>query len=312
MPTRALITSGGGAKGAFTVGALNALLDMGITRYDFISGTSTGALVAAMSVLGKFRELEMIYLNVNNDNILKKQNIVDNILAEKPFVYDTDPLLQMIEKHITDDAFQQIIASPTVLCLTAISLQTGRITVFSTKNIPSTTFYDVSLITTKKQLHDALLASSSQAGFLKPVTMQTGSSQGQPIFQQFVDGGNRDVIPSRVVTDLQPDEIYVLSNNPATLFQGEADYSKSSVITVILRAISIFIQDVRENDVAVLEEYRNRTATKLFRIEPGQDLDPAHPTGLNFDSNAMMVWMGMGRRKANSVVTVADRPLRPF
>ena len=37
---RALITSGGGAKGAFTVGALNELADMGIDQYDIISGTT--------------------------------------------------------------------------------------------------------------------------------------------------------------------------------------------------------------------------------------------------------------------------------
>ena len=64
MPTRALITSGGGAKGAFTVGALNALAERGINSYDIISGTSTGAMLAALSVLGMFSELEDIYLSV--------------------------------------------------------------------------------------------------------------------------------------------------------------------------------------------------------------------------------------------------------
>ena len=55
---RALITSGGGAKGAFTVGALNELADMGIDQYDIISGTSTGALIAALTVAGKKRRPE--------------------------------------------------------------------------------------------------------------------------------------------------------------------------------------------------------------------------------------------------------------
>jgi predicted acylesterase/phospholipase RssA len=161
-------------------------------------------------------------------------------------------------------------------------------------------------------LIDALLASSSQAGFLKPVSIETLDENGQPVIEQFVDGGNRDVIPSRVVTDFAPDEIYVLSNNPSVLFKGEEDYTHNSVINVILRAISIFIQDVRENDIAVLDEYKQRTGAKIFRIEPSQDLDPAHPTGLNFNSMTMAIWMGMGRRKANTTVSLADRPLRPF
>ena len=312
MPTRALITSGGGAKGAFTVGALNALAEMGIDHYDIISGTSTGALLAALSVLGKFNELEVIYLSVDNDDILKKQNIVDNILNDRPFLYDTDPLREMITLHITDDIFDEIMASSTILCLTAISLQTGKITVFSTKELPSTDKYAVRLITEKDELINALLASSSQAGFLKPVSMQVTTASGQPVVEQFVDGGNRDVIPSRVVTDFAPDEIYVLSNNPPSLFKGESDYTRNSVINVIMRAISIFIQDVRENDVAVLDEYQQRTGAKVFRIEPKQDLDPAHPTGLNFNSTAMTLWMGMGRSKANAVVPLRDRPLRPF
>jgi predicted acylesterase/phospholipase RssA len=305
MPTRALITSGGGAKGAFTVGALSALADMGIDRYDIVSGTSTGALLSALSVLGKFSELRHIYSTVTDDDILKKENIVQNIRDERPFLYNTDPLLQMITQQITDDIFNQIMASPTILCLTAISLQTGKITVFCTKDIPSTDKYSVSLITSRQRMIDALLASSSQAGFLKPVSIDAGNG-----IEQFVDGGNRDVIPSRVVTDLNPDEIYVLSNNPSTLFPGDRDYSRTSVLNVISRAISIFIQDVRENDLAVLEDYAKKPNKKVFRIEPIDDLDSAHPTGLNFNSDLMTVWIGQGRRVANQ--TIPGRPLRPF
>jgi NTE family protein len=301
--TRALITSGGGAKGAFTVGALNALFGLGVTKYDIISGTSTGALIAALSVLGDFLKLERIYLSVNNDDILKKDNIVNNFLANKPFLYDTSPLLEMIETNITDDAFQKIMNSPTTLCLTAISLQTGIPTVFCTKNIPPTADYKVFKITTRKQLVDALLASSSQAGFLKPVSIQTGvNAMGLPVFEQFVDGGNREVIPSRVVVDLNPDQVFVISNNPFVLFPGDEDYSSSSVINVIMRAISIFVQDVRENDIGRLNEYKARTGAQVFRIEPDEDLDPAHPTGLNFSADSMTVWMGQGRQKAQAVV----------
>jgi len=305
MRTRALITSGGGAKGAFTVGALNALAERGINRYDIISGTSTGALLAALSVLGMFSELEDIYLSVTNDDILRKDNIVRNIQNARPFLYDTAPLLQLINQQITIDVFNRIMASPTMLCLTAISLQTGKITVFSTKDIPSTDKYSVSPIATRQRLIDALLASSSQAGFLPPVSIDAGNG-----IEQFADGGNRDVIPSRVATDLNPDEIYVLSNNPPTLFQGDPDYLHSNVLSVISRALSIFIQDVRENDLAVLEEYAKRPNKKVFRIEPDEDLDPDHPTGLNFNPDLMGGWMSKGRRAANE--TVPNSPLRPF
>lgn len=294
---RALITSGGGAKGAFTVGALKKLQELGVNKYDIISGTSTGALIAALAAVQDIDTLVEVYLDVTNDDILRMQNIIANIIDDKPFIFDTDPLVRMIDKHVTVDVFNQIMAGDTILCLTAVSLQTGKITVFSTKDIPFSSKYNNIRITTHKELKEALLASGSQAGFLKPVRIQTSPN----VFEDFVDGGNRDVIPSRVATDLEPDEVFVLSNNPQILFPEDQNYSKNSILNVILRAISVFIQDVRENDIAVLDEYGARTGARIFRIEPGEDLDPEHPTGLNFNVDSMMLWMGKGRRKAGEV-----------
>lgn len=120
--------------------------------------------------------------------------------------------------------------------------------------------------------------------------------------EDFVDGGNRYVIPSRVATDLAPEEVFVLSNNPPLLFRGDPDYSRSNLIKVTLRAISIFIQDVRENDIAVLDDYSKRTGAKVLRIEPETDLDPDHPTGLNFSVPSMMIWMAKGEQAARTVL----------
>lgn len=299
MPTpalTALITSGGGAKGAFSVGALLKLAELGVVRYDLISGTSTGALIAALATIGDFKTLETVYLSVTNDDVLNKQNIVANFLANKSYLYSTDPLTKMIDTHITKNVFDKIMASTTILCLTAISLQSGNTTVFCTKAIPPSKKYDVIVIKTHQQLKDALLASGSQAGFLPPVTIET--SKGK---EQFVDGGNREVIPSSVVVDLEPQQVFVLSNNPSKLFTGKPNYSNKGILDVTLRAISIFIQDVRENDIATLEEFSRRSHATIFRIEPDSDLDPAHPTGLNFSIDSMMIWMAKGMKKAESI-----------
>lgn len=299
---RALITSGGGAKGAFTIGALKCLVANNIDQFDIISGTSTGSLIAILTACREFTLMETIYQNVENDDILKKQNIVDNILNDRPYIYDTDPLLKTIDQNLSDAMFARIKSSNTLLCLTAISLQSGKVTVFCTRNIPSGPYYDVKVINTRSQLIDAAMASSSQAGFLKPVVMQTGiAADGSKIMEQFVDGGNREVIPTRIATTLHPDEIYVLSNNPPVLFPHNPLYT--SVMQIILRAIAIFIQDVRENDMAVLKQYRaEHPDCRIFRIEPEHDLDPEHPTGLNFSKLQMTIWKSLGVKAAQAAL----------
>ncbi|MCH7760005.1 patatin-like phospholipase family protein [candidate division TA06 bacterium] len=53
---RALVMSGGGAKGAFELGAVDTLVRDLNLEFDVIAGSSTGTLNAAMLAQGKGRE----------------------------------------------------------------------------------------------------------------------------------------------------------------------------------------------------------------------------------------------------------------
>lgn len=59
---RGLALEGGGAKGAFHVGALQAFFDRGKT-FDAVTGTSIGALNGAMIAQGDFETLKMLWTN---------------------------------------------------------------------------------------------------------------------------------------------------------------------------------------------------------------------------------------------------------
>lgn len=293
-----LITSGGGAKGAFSVGALRQLMTTtGIRSFDLISGTSTGALIAAMVAAGKIPEVTDIYLSNSNADILNKQNAIDNIINNKPYLYDTTPLENQIRQQMTDDAWNTIRQSASILCLNAVCLQTGRLSIFSSRPIQASIHYDNLVINSSEMLIKSLQSSSNQAVFMPPVTIGD---------RQYVDGGNREVVPTRaVVTNLPPGEehrIYILSNNPDTQQPGSDNYT--GLLDVLMRAVTIFIQEVRENDLEVLRNFQhNATApVKVFYISPEAELDPDFPTGLRFDRLLMQAWMKQGQLRAKAIL----------
>lgn len=293
-----LITSGGGAKGAFSVGALKQLMTTtGITTFDLISGTSTGALIAAMVAAGKVPEVTDIYLSNTNADVLNKQNAIDNLVSGKPYLYDTTPLENQIRQQMDAAAWKTISQSSSLLCLNAVCLQTGRLSLFSNKAVQPDIHYDNLVVSTPDMLIKALLSSTNQAVFMPPVTING---------KQYVDGGNKEVIPTRaVISNLngnEPHQIFILSNNPDTQLAVNSTFS--GLLDVLLRAVTIFIQEVRENDLEVLKNYKKvaPSALKIYYISPEAELDPDYPTGLRFNKLLMQAWMKQGQLRAKEVL----------
>ncbi len=70
-PRIALVLSGGGARGGAHIGALKNLENNKI-KFDYIAGTSIGAIVGALYASGfTAKELDSIFLTVNWDDIFK-------------------------------------------------------------------------------------------------------------------------------------------------------------------------------------------------------------------------------------------------
>lgn len=295
---KVLITSGGGAKGAFSVGALQYLKKAGITDFDLISGTSTGSLIAGMVGAGKQDVLLDVYLNTTNADVLKPVNLIDSLTQGRPYIYDTEPLMTQISTHIDADAYQKIMQSSSNLCFNAVCLQTGKLTVFSTKKIMPDRHYDQLLVTSRTMLINAMLGSSNQAVFMNPVTIKD---------LQYVDGGNKEVVPTRVVANnlskTEDHDIYILSNNPDEIVYLDKVFG--DILSVLMRSISVFIQEVRENDLEVLATFKKISPTKvrIFYICPDKELDKDFPTGLRFDNVRMQRWVRDGMEKAKKVLT---------
>jgi predicted acylesterase/phospholipase RssA len=65
---RGLVLAGGGAKGAFQFGELKALAECGI-EFDFVAGTSVGALKAALWSCGQLESGERFWREVTYSEV---------------------------------------------------------------------------------------------------------------------------------------------------------------------------------------------------------------------------------------------------
>jgi len=112
---KAAVISGGGAAGAYTVGVMNRLTP----DYSFISGTSTGALMAPLILLRQFGRLKEAYTSVTNKDVytwepfdkkghVKLFNIVWRQLTQKNTLGDTTAMKKLIQQFFTQADYDMI------------------------------------------------------------------------------------------------------------------------------------------------------------------------------------------------------------
>lgn len=118
---KGLALEGGGAKGSYQVGAYKALKEMGY-EFDYIVGTSIGAINGAMFVQGDEKLAEKIWLDIEFsmvvsteddklenffkesltlNNVLDKVSLIKDVIFEKGF--DTTPLKNLLINNISEE-----------------------------------------------------------------------------------------------------------------------------------------------------------------------------------------------------------------
>ena len=129
---RALILSGGGARGAFQVGVWQYLREINWTP-DLICGTSIGAVNAAAIGSGMSVErLIDIWKTHDRSEIyrLKALKVLSSALYGRPFksVFDTTPMRAMLTRHLNLEALRR---SPIEIVISAVQLATGRLHLYN-------------------------------------------------------------------------------------------------------------------------------------------------------------------------------------
>ncbi len=220
----ALVLSGGGAKGAFQVGAEQYARQVKGYHWDVIAGVSVGALNGVMLAMQKYKELLDTWNTIANEKVytggFNLLSVIKLLLGAKSF-YGNQPLQQLLKMQLEPDKIKAD------LRMGAVSLINGEYSQFR-KDSPN--------------LAAAVLASTVIPVIWEPVDVSTE-------FRAMVDGGVRNISPIGDVLDSDPDEIVIINCSPVAAESLKNDLG--DVVKIGLRALDIamnelFVSDMRE------------------------------------------------------------------
>ncbi len=245
MTQRALVMSGGGAKGAFELGAVDYLVNDRGQDFDVIAGVSAGALHA--SVLAQGRGLDGLRQQVA---VLKEQwfaitgpgdNFVPRVLGIEILsealafvlttsVYDPAPLRRRLAAFVSD---QRLADSGKEFRIGVVSLESGQFVPVDQRRPGAASW---------------TLASASIPLAFPPV--RSGS-------ESFVDGGVRNITPFRDAFRALKDvgaadgdlEMTFVLASPLAPLPSMAGTSWRSGSQIALRAVDILTDQILREDV---------------------------------------------------------------
>lgn len=306
---RALVLSGGGAKGGYQVGALKHIIkDLGVT-YDVITGTSVGALNGAYlaqypkgNEIHGIAELEKIWRNKVSPKRIWKHRWQAYVLKSLSLwllpwslcdavaflvsnsVYKSEPLQQFVR-----DLFDPVAVtnSGKELRVGAVSLTTGRRRVWTERD---TTY-----------LTKAVLASSSYPVFFEPIEIDG---------EVFTDDGIREITPLEGAIQAGATEIDVI-----TLSDDSNLYYPSSArgLDIVSSLLSAMTAEIDKNDLRIAglyniavplahqnempSELENKRVVKIRHLHPETKLK----SGLDFSPNRVISDIDLGYRDAHKI-----------
>ena len=222
MGKTALVLSGGGAKGAFQIGAEKYLREELGYSWDIIAGVSVGALNGTMLAMEKHARLEAIWKTICNNKVFSgKFNLVTflRLYFGAKSIFSNDPLASIVENEVQPEKIVKELRIGTV------SLNSGRYTVYGGDD---------------PNIKRAVLASTVVPIIWPP---QYVSSE----CQMMVDGSLRRFSPIGDILDADPDEVVVINcwpKHPAALTEPP-----KNILDIALRALDISSSGIIYSDI---------------------------------------------------------------
>ena len=312
---RALVLSGGGAKGAFTAGVVKYLMiELGL-NFDLVVGTSTGALIAPLVASQDIANLIHFYENVGQQDILTdRPDLLAFLFSDA--LNDTKPLERLINRFFGDRRrYERLLQSSTEIFVTTVNMQTGEIEYGNQHQDP------------KPTLLKKILASACVPVMMPPVKIGR---------YQYVDGGVKEIAPFSKAIDEGASHIVSVILSPDAVHREPTRKEFTSSMDILKRTLELLTDEIVDNDLKVATlyseaiRYLDRIKTnakeklglpdsqirKLFTglenpfqgkrvvgitiIRPDEEL---MESSLNFDPDKMREMVDKGYKKAKEVVS---------
>jgi NTE family protein len=303
---RALVLTGGGAKGSWQVGACQHLIAERGYWFDVISGVSVGAINAATLAHGHdldglrahLERLRSEWFDLRGNHDVYRRRWLGPLglaLGRWEGLFETTPLRERLTRVI-DPA--QIAASPIQLRIGYTDLRSGG---FRTAR------------NDHPGLVDAALASSSLPLLFPPVPLQDGQELG-------VDGGVRKASPlsnafhtlAELPPTTGPDEIWLLLVHPPRcvgLASLAGKWPKAAFRWLSLVAHEAIAEDIQraEQINALVRAGASHNGFRYVRLRVVHPLEELEGTLLDFDPTKIRAWYEAGLHTAREAVDEGER-----
>jgi hypothetical protein len=284
---RALVLSGGGAKGVWQVGACQHLIVERRYWFDVIAGVSAGAvngtaLAQAHDPSGLEDELEhlrSVWFGLRGHRDIYRRRplgALGMVLGGRSSLHDTGPLRRLLTREI----------DPPRVATSPVRLRVGYVDLLS-RRYRTAGNDDPTLV-------DAVLASCSLPVVFPPVPLRNGKELG-------VDGGVHNVTPladavsalaERRESGDEPDEVWALIPDPLRLIRRRA----------VRYWLNVALRSLCRVDDGTLTDVVGRGHVKLRVLSPLQEL---RGPSLGFDPGRLRAWYEDGLRTARDA-EIAD------
>jgi len=267
---RAIVLSGGGSKGAYQMGVWKALKKLRI-KYDIVTGTSVGALNAAMMTQKTFYKGLKLWNNLNSKMIFNEEKIMDYNSKNGKKTY-----LKKYAKGVLNGGLDVAGLETTILNVVNIKkfysskIDMGLITV-NAKNLRP-------LILKKKdikreKLADYLIASASCFPAFKMKTIDG---------KTYIDGGLYDNLPINLAVDMGATDIIAVDLDEVG-FKQKVKSDKVNITYIKPRNnIGIFLVFEKEMSKRAIKFGYNDTLKTFKQLDGSKFTFKKHSLDKNF------------------------------